>query len=350
MTALLRGFNWMWNAITPLVLGDEDPYAGGAQGHWLPGEGPDMAARQQRPLSSRERCAREGGFYQVVGGNARCITPAERGCIAAGRRWVNGQCQPLPQQEQPTQQQRQTGGGAQQPTTQQVAPPPVEQPRAEAAPTAAPQAVRRGRETAQDVFQAALPAWNPRAELVGAFQPASWGDAIRDPRFLAAAADQEERLRAAGAAAGVRGAPLLSGIASGQQELLGGLAGVLHEQDRSTWEANLARSAAEAQRAGQDWQQRWQPAQAAMDYGLRESALGHGQWLSDQDLGLRRQAQAWQQWWAPEEQQRQFGQQARMQASGQAASAAAQDRALRNQILQGAINTPYQPGQLTTPW
>ena len=117
------------------------------------------------------------------------------------------------------------------------------------------------------------------------FRPSSLADVLKDPRYATAAREQDETIRAAGAAGGVRGPALLSALSRGRQDLLSGLSSMIHGQDLQAYGANLDRSREAFDRA-------WGPTQFALSHGLQREGLQAG---VDQDywgrlMGLRRHA------------------------------------------------------------
>ena len=130
------------------------------------------------------------------------------------------------------------------------------------------------------------------------FRPPSVGDILTDPRYRAAAREQDRAIRAQAAASGVTGAPLITATEDARQGLLGEMMDTLYGQDLGSWGANLQRDQAEFGRA-------WAPTQFGYQHSLGQAGLG----LQGQQAGWNRQNQLFNQWWLPEQQQRLFGQQ-----------------------------------------
>ena len=209
-------------------------------------------------------------------------------------------------------------------------------------------------DVARTYFEDALPTFGAEGgpgtayPLPAPYRPASWADLMRDPRMLTAQREQEERLRAAGAAAGVEGAPLLSAIGRGRQDLLGRLAGAVRAEDRDAWGAGLERA-----RAGQDlegalWGRAFDPARTALDYGLRSRALERGTALDERGLDLRAQEQGWRQRFLPWQAQAGFRHAVDILGRTHAHERGlAGDRRLWD-LIYGGINQPYV--STTLPW
>lgn len=199
------------------------------------------------------------------------------------------------------------------------------------------------RTTAADYFAAALPTFDPMEGLPGAYQPVSMADVLADQRYVEAERANTEAMRRVAAAGGLRGSALISGIGRGQQNLLTGLRGELERENRAAYGLDLQRAGQLHQRRVGEWQRAYDPARTALDYGLRESGMRHGQWLGEEDLGLRTRAQKWQEYWAPEQMARQQRFSAGQAAAGRAHADRARDWDLFGRLVSGG---GYQPAPM----
>ena len=225
-----------------------------------------------------------------------------------------------------------------------------------AAAAATPAAVER--QQAQEFFGDLLPTFGGEEgmpagagtayPLPAPFRPASWGDLMRDPRLLLAQREQDEALRAAGAAAGLQGPALIGALGRGRQDLLGRLAGTVRAEDRDAWGANVERARA-GQALEQDlWERAFAPARSALDYGLRARGLESGIGLDERGLGLRAEEQRWRQRYEPWRTLAGFGHARDILGRTQAHEKDIIGGSRLWDLIYGGINQPYIPTSL--PW
>lgn len=155
-------------------------------------------------------------------------------------------------------------------------------------------------------------AFNPMVAAPPDLPYPSLSDALADPRYLQAAAEQDRSVRGTASALGISGAPVVKATEAGRRNLLSGVANMLFNQDLSRAQYGLQRGQDAYNRLAGNWERWFRPTQQAQDINLRAGGLA----LGSGDQALRAQNQGWQQWWAPVSQLRGFDQQSALQQAG----------------------------------